>query len=78
MFNPNILKLCDMINDESTREIIWSYIKEKSNYSMGTFKNINSHLSIYCDVDDYWTLMTKIKCGYKFEPLEADVSQIFK
>lgn len=70
MFNPNILKLCDMINDESTREIIWSYIKEKSNYSMGTFKNINSHLSIYCDVDDYWTLMTKIKCGHKFEPLE--------
>ena len=70
MFNTNILKLCDMINDDETRKIIWNYIKEKTNYSKISFKNKYSHLNIYCDVPDYWDLMVKIKTNFKFKPLK--------
>jgi hypothetical protein len=70
MFDTNLLKLCDMINDSDTRKIIWSYSKEKSNYSKKMFINKYSHLEKYCDVDNYWTLMSKINSGYKFHPLK--------
>ena len=70
MFDTNILKLCDMINDDDTRKIIWNYIKEKTNYSKISFKNKYSYLSVYCDVPDYWEMMTKIKTNFKFKPLE--------
>ena len=70
MYDPDILKLCDMINDVKTREIIWNYTKEKTNYSKKYFRNKYSCLESYCDVENYWDLMTKIKSGYKFNPLE--------
>ena len=71
MYDPDILKLCDMINDEQTRQIIWNYIKEKTNYSKKSFKNKYSCLGIYCDIENYWNLVEKIKSGYKFNPLET-------
>ena len=70
MADTNILKLCEMINDSDTRKIIWEFIKEKSNYSKKYFKNKYSHLEKYCDVDNYWNLMEKIKSGHKFKPLQ--------
>lgn len=70
MFDTNLLKLCDMINDSETRKIIWQYTKEKSNYSKKYFTNKYSHLEKYCDVDNYWTLMTKINSDHKFIPLK--------
>jgi hypothetical protein len=70
MSDTYILKLCDMINDQDTRKIIWTYIKEKSNYSKKYFRNKYSHLEKYCDVDDYWNLMSKINSDHKFNPLK--------
>lgn len=70
MFDTNILKLCDMINDHDTRKSIWSYIKEKSNYSKKAFANKYSHLEKYCDVENYWDLMAKMNSGCKFNPLK--------
>ena len=70
MFDTDILKLCDMINDKDTRKNIWSYMKEKSNYSKKYFKNKYSHLEKYCDVDNYWSLMSKINSNHRFNPLK--------
>ena len=70
MFDTDILKLCDMINDKDTRKIIWSYMKKKSNYSKKYFNNKYSHLEKYCDVDNYWNLMSKINSNHKFNPLK--------
>lgn len=70
MFDLNNLKLCDMINDLETRKYIWEYIKIKTNYSNKKFKNKYSHLESYCDVENYWTLMSKVKSNKPFEPLE--------
>ena len=64
------LKLCEMINDPETRKYIWKYIKIKSNYSISKFKNKYSHLEQYCDVDNYWNLMSKINSNTLFEPLK--------
>ena len=58
-----------MINDPGTRKIIWDYAKEKANGSKKCFLNKYSHLEKYCDVDNYWTLMAKVKSGYEFKPL---------
>jgi hypothetical protein len=71
MSDPNILKLCDMINDSDTRKNIWVYIMEKSKYSKKYFRNKYSYLEIYCDVDNYWNLMSKIKSNCKFSPLKS-------
>lgn len=70
LFDTNLLKLSDIINDPDTRKIIWSYIKVKSNYSKKYFHNKYSHLEKYCDVDNYWNLMAKINSQYKFEQLK--------
>jgi hypothetical protein len=70
MFDLDNLKLSEMINDLETRKYIWSYIKEKSKYSINMFKNKYSHLEQYCDVDNYWTLVSKIKSNVIFEPLK--------
>jgi hypothetical protein len=70
MSGTNILKLCDMINDQDTRKYIWEYTKEKTNYSKKYFRNKYSHLEKYCDIDDYWNLITKINSNYKFNPLK--------
>lgn len=71
------LKLCEMINDLETRKYIWKYIKIKSNYSISKFKNKYSHLEKYCDVDDYWTLMSKVKSNKTFMPLkQGEMSKI--
>lgn len=70
MFDTNNLKLCEMINDPKTRKMIWSYIKETTRYSKKYFVNKYSHLEKYCDVDNYWNLMTKINTQYEFKPLK--------
>jgi len=70
MFDLDNLKLCEMINDLETRKYIWKYIKIKSNYSISKFKNKYSHLEKYCDVDNYWTLMSKVKSNKSFIPLK--------
>ena len=70
MCDTNILKLRDMINDSETRDLIWEYAKAKSKYSKKAFKNKYSEIEKYCDVDDYWTLMGKIKSGYQFESVD--------
>lgn len=70
MCDMSILKLCDMINDEKTRKNIWEYVKEKTNYSKKYFKNKYSHLEKYCDVDNYWNLMSKVNSSYCFESLK--------
>ena len=76
MFDLNNLKLSDMINDLETRKYIWKYIKIKSKYSIAKFKNKYSHLEQYCDVDNYWTFMSKIKSGTPFNTLKQ--GEIFK
>lgn len=63
-------KLYDMINDESTRKYIWEYIKIISKYRKKRFKNKYSHLEPYCDIKNYWDLMSEIKSNYKFPPLK--------
>lgn len=70
MFDLDNVKLYDMINDLETRKYIWKYIKIKTGYSNRKFKNKYSHLEPYCDVDNYWTLMSKVKSNEQFEPLE--------
>lgn len=70
MFDLNNLKLCDMINDLETRKYIWKYLKIKTGFSKKKFKNKYSHLESYCDVDNYWTFMTKVKSNELFKPLE--------
>jgi len=70
MFDLDNLKLCEMINDEKTRNYIWKYIKIKSNYSKSKFKNKYSHLEQYCDVENYWTLMSNVKSNKIFKPLK--------
>jgi hypothetical protein len=70
MYDPNILKLCDMINDNKTRNDIWTYTKEKTNYLKKNFKNKYSYLEPYCDVPNYWDLIARIRTGYNFIPLE--------
>lgn len=70
MFDLDNLKLCDMINDLETRKYIWKYIKIRTGYSNKKFKNKYSHLEPYCDVENYWTLMSKIKSNKSFDPLE--------
>jgi len=64
------LKLRDMINNLETRKYIWKYIKIKSGYSTKKFKNKYSHLESYCDVENYWTFMSKVKSNKPFEPLK--------
>jgi hypothetical protein len=64
------LKLCEMINDLETRKYIWNYIKIKSKFSKSAFKNKYSHLEKYCDVDNYWNLMSKVKSKKLFKPLK--------
>jgi hypothetical protein len=70
MFDLDNLKLCEMINDLETRKYIWTYIKIKSNYSKNKFKNKYSHLEQYCDVENYWSFMSKVKSNIIFEPLK--------
>lgn len=64
--DAHLPKLNDMINDMPTRKIIWEFLKEKHFFSKKQFKNKYSHLEIYCDVDNYWNLMSKFKSGYLF------------
>lgn len=71
MFDLDNVKLCDMINDLETRKYIWKYIKIKTGFSIKKFKNKYSHLETYCDVEDYWTMMSKVKSNKIFEPLEV-------
>lgn len=66
MFDLDKLKLHEMINDEETRYYIWKYIKIKTGYSLKKFKNKYSHLECYCDVYDYWNLMSNVKSNYQF------------
>jgi hypothetical protein len=70
MLDLDNLKLSKMINNLETRKVIWEYIKIKSNYSIKMFKNKYSHLEQYCDVDNYWNLMYKIKSNNKFNSLK--------
>lgn len=70
LFDPNNLELCDMINDTETRKIIWTYTKEKTNYSIKAFDNKFSHLEVYCDIYNYWNYMSDMKSNIKFNPLE--------
>ena len=70
MSEPNIPKLYDMINDDETRVIIWTFIKEKTAWSKKSFVSKYSCLEPYCDVPNYWDLVGKIKSRYKFKPLE--------
>lgn len=70
MFDLDNLKLCEMINDFETRKYIWTYIKIKLNYSINKFKNKYSHLEKYCDVENYWSLMSKVKSNEIFKPLK--------
>ena len=78
MFYTNILKLYEMINDEETRKVIWQYVKEITNYSKNAFKNEYSHLEKYCDVDNYWDLMSRVKSGYKFQSLKTGLIKSIK
>ena len=71
LYDPDILKLCEMINDQETRRIILEFIKEKTNYSIKNFKNKYSDLHLYCDVDNYWNFIYKLKSGIKFKPLKS-------
>lgn len=64
------LKLCDMINNISTRKYIWKYAKAKTNYMKKKFVNKYSHLSPYCDVYSYWDLMADVKSNKEFIPLK--------
>jgi hypothetical protein len=70
MFDLDKLKLHEMINDEKTRKYIWKYVKIKTGYSLKKFKNKYTHLGCYCDVDDYWNLMSNIKSNYQFTPFK--------
>lgn len=71
MFDLDKVKLCDMINDLETRKYIWKYIKIKTNYSNKKFKNKYSHLETYCDVENYWSFMSKVKSNKPFKPPEV-------
>ncbi len=75
MFDFNNPKLFDMINDLETRKYIWKYIKIKNKYSIKKFKNEYSHLEPYCDVDNYWNLMAKIKSNNVIKPLKLGSMQ---
>lgn len=70
IFDLDKLKLYEMINDLETRKYIWKYTKIKSKYSKNIFRNKYSHLNIYCDVYDYWNLMTDVKTNKLFLPLK--------
>jgi hypothetical protein len=70
MVDLDNLKLCEMINDLETRKYIWKYIKIKSKYLISGFINKYSHLEKYCDVENYWSLMSNIKSNKFYEPLK--------
>lgn len=71
MCELNNPKLQDMINDFETRKFIWKYIKIKTCFMKKKFKNKFSHLEPYCDVNNYWNMMTNIKSNHLFDSLKV-------